>query len=289
MRTLQILVCAQSNDSRVRKEYPYTPIQTGASLHPEKDLGFIMDNTGDNISEKNTNFCEWCAHYWAWKNIKDVKYIGLCHYRRYFDMDISDSKVESILKNKDAIVIRQDSRMVSRRQRTDDLIRMTSMEDTYLFFDTFISLYPQYEKKLIQYFFNSRDSVPYSMIITTKDKYDRICEFVFPILFELEKNRREHGYSRENRAIAYVGEYILGLAIFCLGLSTYRAPLIFLSDKPEHTNKIIRSVKCHIKYAISRIGCMICDSVSPIPDEIKCPPAVRIGLMNDGVVIKNLK
>ena len=289
MRTLQILVCAQSEDPRVRKEYPYTPIQTGASLHPEKKLGFLVDNVGDNISEKNNNFCEWCAHYWAWKNIKDVKYIGLCHYRRYFDMDISDSQVESILKNKDAIVIRQDSKMVSRRQRTNDLISMTSMEDTYLFFDSFISLYPQYEKQLIHYFFNSRDSVPYSMIITTKDKYDKICEFVFPILFELEKNRREHGYSRENRAIAYVGEFILGLALYCLGMSTYRAPLVFLSDKPERTNNFIRSVKYHFKYVITRIGCLIQDSVYPIPNKIKCPPAVLVGLKNDGVIIKNLK
>ena len=23
--------------------------------------------------------------YWAWKNLKNVDVIGLCHYRRYFD------------------------------------------------------------------------------------------------------------------------------------------------------------------------------------------------------------
>lgn len=63
----------------------YTPIQVGKNLSPYNLVNVLGDNTGDNISEKNPMYCELTALYWAWKNLKDVDYIGLCHYRRYFD------------------------------------------------------------------------------------------------------------------------------------------------------------------------------------------------------------
>ena len=82
---VKILVACHKADPNIRQDDIYMPIQVGKALHPELDLGFQCDNTGDNISEKNGSYCELTALYWAWKNLKDVDYIGLCHYRRYFD------------------------------------------------------------------------------------------------------------------------------------------------------------------------------------------------------------
>ena len=83
---IKILVACHKADPNIRQDDIYMPIQVGKALHPELDLGFQCDNTGDNISEKNGSYCELTALYWAWKNLKDVDYIGLCHYRRYFDL-----------------------------------------------------------------------------------------------------------------------------------------------------------------------------------------------------------
>ena len=81
----------------------YMPIHVGRE--GKEDLGYLGDNTGDNISSKNANYCELTGLYWAWKNLK-CDYIGLCHYRRYFaGKNIHGNDVE---KKKAAILKRQD-------------------------------------------------------------------------------------------------------------------------------------------------------------------------------------
>lgn len=59
----------------------YLPVQMGHAIHPA--IGYIGDDTGKNISERNANFCELTGLYWAAHNI-DSDYIGIVHYRRYF-------------------------------------------------------------------------------------------------------------------------------------------------------------------------------------------------------------
>lgn len=97
LKKIQILVCAHKKDPNIRNEYPYKAIQVGKALHPKEYFGYLCDNEGDNISEKNSSYSEWTALYWGWKNIHDTKYLGLCHYRRYFDIDITDESIEKIM------------------------------------------------------------------------------------------------------------------------------------------------------------------------------------------------
>lgn len=52
----------------------YLPVQMGHAVHPA--CGYIGDDTGDNISERNANFCELTGLYWAAHNI-DSDYIGI--------------------------------------------------------------------------------------------------------------------------------------------------------------------------------------------------------------------
>ena len=62
----------------------YIPIRVGSAI-AESDFSFLRDDTGDNISEKNSNYAELTAQYWVWKNydLSDVDYVWFCHYRRY--------------------------------------------------------------------------------------------------------------------------------------------------------------------------------------------------------------
>ena len=66
------------------KELPsgYVPMMVGANKN-SNPLNYLADNTQDNISDKNPEYCELTGLYWMWKNSK-AKNIGLTHYRRFF-------------------------------------------------------------------------------------------------------------------------------------------------------------------------------------------------------------
>lgn len=90
MKNMKILV-AYHKESEVYKNDIYTPIHVGKALS-SKDLGFPGDDTKQNISKKNPNYCELTGLYWAWKNniFSESEYIGFCHYRRYFVTDVQE-------------------------------------------------------------------------------------------------------------------------------------------------------------------------------------------------------
>ena len=79
----------------------YFPLHVGAE--GKADLGYVKDNSGDNISVKNPNFCELTGLYWAWKNL-EADYVGLVHYRRYF----THKEVCNIEKKKAQILGKED-------------------------------------------------------------------------------------------------------------------------------------------------------------------------------------
>lgn len=61
------------------------PIHVGRAGAKAPLPGMIGDDTGENISAMNPEYCELTAHYWAWKNFADSRPVGLMHYRRLFD------------------------------------------------------------------------------------------------------------------------------------------------------------------------------------------------------------
>ena len=81
MRDIKIIVAAHK-PYRMPSDGMYLPVQVGAS-GKESIPGFMRDDTGDNISDKNPYYCELTGVYLAWKHVK-ADYVGLAHYRRHF-------------------------------------------------------------------------------------------------------------------------------------------------------------------------------------------------------------
>ncbi len=276
-----ILVCTHKEDKNTRNEGIYKAIQVGCSLCPELDLGYLKDNIGDNISEKNPMYCELTALYWGWKNIKDVQYLGLCHYRRYFDIDFNKFDIEKVLSKDKIIVIKNSKPMLSKRERPTNLINVTSGEDYYLYLDTMMSFYPQYKKEIINYFYNSRKSFPYTMFIAKKEIYDDFCEFIFPVFFEIEKKAKIHGYTRQKRFMGYFGEYSLGLYIMCKHLMPFTVEMEFCGEQNKRPINFFKRTWNTLF--------ILLDNFLPVPDEIYVPDPIKVGFRADKIELQALK
>lgn len=163
----------------------YIPLHVGRE--GKEDFGYLGDNTGEHISSKNNNYCELTGLYWLWKNFHcDV--IGICHYRRYFiheEQLITKEKIEELLSRYDIIIPNGSS--TGQKTTYEQYAEIhCSGKDLDVCREVIAEKYPEY----VQAFDVAMQSALVSignMWITRKDIYDRYCEWLFDILFEVEK------------------------------------------------------------------------------------------------------
>ena len=78
-------LCLHDNLLDKVKSLQYLPVGLGKQNFSD---GWLADNTGINISNKNSYYGEYTFHYWLWKNhldkISDDEWIGFCAYRRFW-------------------------------------------------------------------------------------------------------------------------------------------------------------------------------------------------------------
>ena len=106
---MKLLICYHKKDVLLKDDV-LTPIHVGRVLARQRmgeddpqfkwlEENMIGDDTGDNISDKNSSYNELTAVYWAWKNydkLRNPDYIGLMHYRRHFIFRESSNVVENV-------------------------------------------------------------------------------------------------------------------------------------------------------------------------------------------------
>ncbi|MBQ0028905.1 MAG: DUF4422 domain-containing protein [Bacteroidales bacterium] len=169
----------------------YLPVHVGKSVHPDVYLpGFQSDNEGDNISLKNPYYCELTAIYWAWKNLV-ADYIGLVHYRRYFS-NSSKKDIQKVLSSQEAEKLCNEYDLILPKKRN------LLIETVYSHYDhTFDGKHFDDVRKIIEnrcpeylsYFdkhMKERKEHLFNMFIMKKELFHKYCEWMFPILEELE-------------------------------------------------------------------------------------------------------
>ena len=158
---------------------------------------YIQDNTGSNISSKNPNFCELTGLYWAWKNL-DADYIGLVHYRRYFTIKnklpkTEEEKFKTVLNQKETEEKLQNVDVILPKKRKYYIENLYSHYAHTMYVEPLDETRKIIEEKYPEYLeefdkLHKRTSAHmFNMFIMKTEILDEYCNWLFDILFELEK------------------------------------------------------------------------------------------------------
>lgn len=169
----------------------YSSMLVGASTHKVEGQFDEMDNLGENISEKNQNYCELTGIYWIWKNSR-VENVGICHYRRFFSHRfilgnkkyyLRGKEIESLLNRYSVIIPKP---RCYKKTMLLSINYAPNMEDVKEMYQAVKSCSPDYIEDFIWYF-NQNKSYLYNMCIMRKPDFDAYCEWLFPILSLVEE------------------------------------------------------------------------------------------------------
>ena len=198
----------------------YLPLHVGKA--GKADLGYVGDDTGKNISDKNTNYCELTGLYWAYKNL-NCKYIGLMHYRRYLtnhnllskgNLDDMVMTKEEILKlvNKYDLILPKKSGNVQKNVY-EAYKKMHHIKDM----DNVRNIIKEYHQDYLKSFDNVMNGNELSlcnMFIMKKSDFDDYSKWLFDILFKLEKITDISKYSDyQKRIYGFIGERLFNVWI----------------------------------------------------------------------------
>lgn len=245
------------------KDEVFTPIHVGRALATEaskdgsisqEDYQWMLDNmigddTGDNISHLNREFCELTAVYWAWKNydkLGNPDYIGFMHYRRHlnFNLDkvydenkwrqifeniidqnyiekyhLKAEYIKNIVKDYDLLTVKKmlvsiygDKNNYEQFKRACEI----PIKDYDKSLEILEKKYPEY-KEDINNFNNSIETYYTNIFIMKKELFFNYCNFLFSILFDINKEINTYNYSAEaTRAVSQIAERIFSIYLYNL-------------------------------------------------------------------------
>jgi len=216
------IIIATHKKYKMPEDKIYLPIQVGAEGKDE--LGYQKDNEGENISLKNPYYCELTGLYWAWKNL-NADYIGLSHYRRHFtccknipkqeenkfEILLNKEQVEKILENVDIILLNKRKYYIENLyDHYKHTMHIEPLDETRKIIEEqcpeYLIEFDKLHKRTSAHMFN--------MFIMKKEYLDKYCDWMFKILFELEKRIDPKQYdSFHARYLGRISELLLDVWI----------------------------------------------------------------------------
>lgn len=247
----------------------FLPIQVGAAIS-SFDLGMQRDDQVDeqpcnNISAKNKSYCELTAIYWAWKNIKklypNLEYIGLNHYRRYFDFD-TKKNVRIVYKKESCIkditienlqsLLKKDTWILPKCNILRETLKVQycvshNSEDFRLTKQAVEELYPEYKNAFRNTFESGVKFYQFNMFIMPISDFFSYCRWLFDILEYVEQRSIYKQYDDyQKRIFGFLSERLFSVYIYKKSKNKKEVPVIFFDseikkkyEKNDYFNKIL--------------------------------------------------
>ena len=217
----------------------YRPILVGAVKNANPDH-YLADDEGDNISIKNPSFCELTGLYWMWKHTTDET-VGLAHYRRYFSKysnrgqmylatlvkgqvrPVAETELTKLLQNFDWVVAEPEvggpgtiKEQFGTFHESDDL--QTTRQ---VISEISPEVLPSFDQVM-----NQKQISFYNMFYTRRREMTAYCEWLFKVLFEVERRTDISNYDAyQQRLYGFLAERLLNVWL------TYRqARLKYLAE-----------------------------------------------------------
>lgn len=245
MKKVKIFIACHKETDLIKSEV-FNPIKVGAKQNEATILGALSDNDGENISQLNPKFCELTAQYWALKNDKS-DCVGFFHYRRYLSFAkkrfredsfanvvesarladcldkycLQDTEVLQVVKEYDIILpkikdIRSMPKMGRNMREQYSKDGSLKAKDLTLAYEVLVEKYPDFKPDADK-FLEGHKAYFNNMFIMRRDIFEQYGNWLFDILFEVEKRMDYSGYDIEAmRTLGHLGERLLNIYILHL-------------------------------------------------------------------------
>lgn len=214
------------------KDPLYLPLHVGRSR--SSDLGYLSDHTGDSISHLNPNFCELTGMYWLWKNYPPEEYIGICHYRRYLLNEhgslFTKDEIRNLLSQYDILTTRLLTLPNSYRH---GFCANHHERDLQITEQILQQNYPAYHSTFLQ-LVNGPHTYFGNIFVTSRERYDQYCAWLFPLLFQVQEKVDFSGYNNyQKRLFGFLSEFLQTVWIRYQGLNVYECMVGMVGEKHE--------------------------------------------------------
>lgn len=217
----------------VPKDKMYVPLQVGKE--GKTDLGYLGDNTGENISNQNCYYSELTGFYWIWKNEHSCEYVGTCHYRRYLL-----NEQEKVFTEREYLTLLKDYDLITTKRvlLNNSYHFGFSANHNILALDTtgevIKELYPKYYDTFLE-LVNGPETYFGNMLVTAKPLFDAYCKWLFSIFFEVQEriNLETGEDDYHKRVFGFISEFLLLVWVRVNHLKVYECKVGMLAEKAE--------------------------------------------------------
>lgn len=249
------IIVVTHKDYQMPNDEVYLPVCVGTGILSLKDK-FQPDNTGENISDKNSTYCELTAIYWAWKNLNlsELDYVGVAHYRRHFSMKKNAKSLTDVLSENELKTLKEKygNQVVF---TTPERRYVESIENHYIHSlkgyeeihskdikrlrSAIHKCSPSYDEFALKVL-RGKSAHMLNMFIMSADNFKTYCEWLFPVIDTVVAMSRDREDQR--RYAGALSEFCLDIWAMANHIEIKELPLLE-TEKNSFVRKLVNYIR----------------------------------------------